>query len=215
MQRKLLGPEQIIVPGEYQVASEGILKIYFRVFDNGHKKDLPPILVVSSYVDPDNLDEAINHREWIEQLDDIRKTREFSDYVITEEERLERECYESNMNNIYRPALEKIKKLRESGATHLLLDGNHRSIAATLTHNRVHALELQRDEDLMEARQMVERGELFGFPHEGKTLSEITSEFCYFIGGDRNTFTVKERVEKLAIDRRLPSYMIDRYLKSS
>lgn len=214
MQRKLLGPERIIVPGEYRVASEGILKIYFRIFDNGHKKDLPPILVVSSYVDLDNLEVAIKYREQIEQLEDIRKTREFPDYVITEWERVGREIYESNMNNIYRPALEKIKKLRESGATHLLLDGNHRSIAAAITHNRVHALELQRDEDLMEARQMVERGELFCFPHEEKTLSEITSEFCYFIR-NRDTFTVKERVEKLVIESRLPSYMIDRYLKGS
>ena len=45
MERRILQPEQIIVPGEYELGNESILKIYFRIFDRGHGADLPPVIV--------------------------------------------------------------------------------------------------------------------------------------------------------------------------
>lgn len=45
MERKTLQPGQIIVPGEYELGNETILKIYFRVFDSGKGEILPPCLV--------------------------------------------------------------------------------------------------------------------------------------------------------------------------
>ena len=47
MERRILQPEQIIVPGEYELGNESILKIYFRVFDRGHGEDLPPAIVIN------------------------------------------------------------------------------------------------------------------------------------------------------------------------
>ncbi|MBI1970448.1 hypothetical protein HYS47_01750 [Candidatus Woesearchaeota archaeon] len=50
MERRILQPEQIIVPGEYELGNESIVKIYFRVFDAGHGVDLPPVIVARADV---------------------------------------------------------------------------------------------------------------------------------------------------------------------
>ena len=47
MERKILQPGQILVPGEYKLGNEGILKIYFRIFDSGHGDDLPLSIVIN------------------------------------------------------------------------------------------------------------------------------------------------------------------------
>src|SRR3989338_1375909 len=48
MERRILQPEQIIVPGEYELGNEQILKIYHGIFEKGHGEDLPPVIVCSS-----------------------------------------------------------------------------------------------------------------------------------------------------------------------
>lgn len=45
MERRILQSGQIIVPGEYELGNESILKIYFRVFGRVHGADLPPVIV--------------------------------------------------------------------------------------------------------------------------------------------------------------------------
>jgi len=65
MKELILKPEQIIVPGEYELGNESILKIYFRIFERGHGKDLPPVLVVH-YLKGDRLElYNISENEWI------------------------------------------------------------------------------------------------------------------------------------------------------
>lgn len=48
MQQLNLQPEQVLVPGEYGLHNEDLLKVYFRVSERGHGQDLPPVLVCSS-----------------------------------------------------------------------------------------------------------------------------------------------------------------------
>ncbi|MBI4152221.1 hypothetical protein HY495_00790 [Candidatus Woesearchaeota archaeon] len=50
MDRKIVQPKQIIVPGEYELGNQSILKIYFRVFDRGHGGDLPPVIVAHNSI---------------------------------------------------------------------------------------------------------------------------------------------------------------------
>lgn len=45
MKKRILQPEQLIVPYEYEVGNEDILEIYYRIFKKGHGNDLPPVLV--------------------------------------------------------------------------------------------------------------------------------------------------------------------------
>jgi len=50
MRNIVLQPEQLLVPGEYELADDTVLKVYFRVFDKGHGADLPPAIVARSDV---------------------------------------------------------------------------------------------------------------------------------------------------------------------
>ena len=74
MENRILQPEQIIVPGEYEVGDEQILNIYFRVFDRGNSKDLPPVIVAhrtaaDMLLDPAKLQkDDINYRNYRTRL---------------------------------------------------------------------------------------------------------------------------------------------------
>jgi hypothetical protein len=106
------------------------------------------------------------------------------------------------------------QKLIESKAEYLLLDGNHKSIAATLCHSPIHSLELEKSSDIAKVIKMVENGELFNFPHDETTLVELANGFIYNIfSTGRTIMTVKERVDLLASNGHLPQYMKERYLK--
>ncbi len=175
MERRILQPEQIIVPGEYELGNESILKIYFRVFDRGHGEDLPPTLVThKSKINPSYL----------------------------------RGRYDEG----YHPN-EFYQKLMDSEAEYLLLDGNHKSVAATLRHSPIYSLDLEDRADVGKARKMVRNGELFDFPHEGDSLVEIANSFITYIFQDEVIMTVRERVDKLTSNGDLPKYMKDRYLR--
>jgi len=106
------------------------------------------------------------------------------------------------------------------------LDGNHKSVAATLTRRPLSALEMQVDEDIERGRQMVEAGELFNWTIPGQTLNEsmgrLRDHLSEYLGFalwphlrkgaiDRFSLTVKERVDLLAANGELPRYMIERY----
>lgn len=202
MKRKILQPEQIIVPGEYKLGNESILKIYFRVFDIGHGEDLPPTIVAHKNAADVLLDTAelntsgINYRNY--------------------------KTFYENYNRILKSAF-------YSGAKYFLLDGNHKSVAAALTHMPISALELREDEDIKKGKQMVERGELFDWTIPGETLEEsmgklkdCLARYLSNVDGinlngtviDTYPLTVRERVNELTSNGDLPQYMKERYHKS-
>ena len=110
MERRILQPEQIIVPGEYELGNESILKIYFRVFDRGHGEDLPPVLVThNGRINPSYLNEEFGRGQGQDEF---------------------------------------YQKLMDSEAEYLLLDGNHKSVAATLSHKPIYSLDLEKRADI-------------------------------------------------------------------
>ena len=200
MDRRVLQPEQIIVPGEYKLGNESILQIYFRVFDRGHGGDLPPVIVA--------------HRDSADMFHDV--TELDSGDVNYRNHKTFYENYNRILHNAF-----------NSGAEYFLLDGNHKSVAATLTHEPLSALELQVDEDIQRGKQMIESGELFNWTIPGETLDESMAklrnhlegylrenvEGIHLIGTVIDTFplTVKERVDLLTANGDLPQYMKERY----
>jgi len=200
MKRIELQPNQIIVPGEYKLGNESILKLYFRIFDRGHGKDVPPAIVihrktVDMFLNPAELDrEDINYRA------DITRYK--------------------NYNRI-------IENAFRSGANYFLLDGNHKSVAATLTHNPISALELKLDKDTQRGKRMVESGDLFNWTVPGETLRQTMGKLRdhlleymirsigprIFFGEvvDSYPLTIRERTEQLISNGDLPEYMVDRY----
>jgi len=112
------------------------------------------------------------------------------------------------------------QRLMNHKASYILFDGNHKSVASVLCQHSIYSLELERDEDLMEVRKMVESGKLFGFPYEEDSLEEIANRFIGFVYArslyePNEIVTVKERVNELVANQDIPQYMIDRYLQRS
>lgn len=207
MERRILQPEQIIVPGEYEVGSESILKIYFRIFDRGHGKDLPPVVVVNSSLitkqtRQERLQEQIMHMKKSEEANEKIHAPYGASYLMAKPAIQETE-------ERYR----KIEGKLES-APYYLIDGNHRTAAATLTNNSISALELQGDGDFEEIKKMIERGKLFDFKRPEKSLQTLVLEFeNYVLTYIEDCRTIRERIDELISNGALPQYMKERYHK--
>jgi len=182
MKRLKLKPEQIIVPGEYKLGNESILKIYFRIFDSGCGDCLPPIVVMNKNV----------------RIPFYKLESSFENYI--------------RYNNYLREFLNE-----NSNVEYFLLDGNHKSVAATLSHTPISVLELQEDLDIENCKRLVRRGELFNWTIPGNSLDGIAEElgdYLYHSGHCEKEFqTVSDRVQKLTSNGDLPKYMKERYLR--
>lgn len=212
MKKLSLKPSKIIVPGEYYLGNDSILKIYHRIFSVNHQRHLPPV-VVTRFGDLSQI------QDWLEET---YKHWEQTPYLI---ERLNSGTIDARRSD-YKTLFDRLSK-----HPYLLLDGNHRSTAAELNHRNISALEIECDEDIGKIREMVEKGDLFNFNLTESSLYEIRRSFvahCLDINlGDTGkdfTFagcptsqlkyikTVEERVKELVANRDLPAYMIDKYL---
>jgi len=196
MERKLLQPEQLIVPGEYKLGNELVLKIYFRLFNSGHGEDLPPVIVV--------------HNETVSDFyakDSSELRKKDPNYLYF------KRCYEA-----FNQAL--ANKIG-AGAEYFLLDGNHKSVAATLSHSPIFSLELESDVDFHQGKRLVESGDLFNWTIPGDSLEEAVNRLrdrlfeCGCL--DASNFypktlkTVKQRVDELTSNADLPSHMVEIY----
>ena len=105
---------------------------------------------------------------------------------------------------------------RHKNAEYFLLDGHHRSIAATLCHRPTSALELKCDEDIGKVKELVDEGELFDWPQEEKSLDGLFNWLGTYLshhgyGTAKEFKTVLDRVNELTSNGDLPQYMKDRY----
>lgn len=105
----------------------------------------------------------------------------------------------------FHPAKLKLSTLYATGAPYLLLDGNHRTLAAALTGQPIHALELETNHDVDIIRKKVETGALFGFPHQEETLQEIVQSFYEAAIPDEPT-TVFRRSQEIQERPDFPEY---------
>ena len=201
MKKLILNPEQVIVPGEYELGSEAILKIYFRVFSRGLGGYLPPVIVA--------------HRDFVDM------SLNLGELDISHINYGNRKTFYNNFNRI-------LQRAYDAGAEYFLLDGNHKSVSATLAGEPLSALEVQVDEDIHKVKRMVETGELFDWPISGETIDDIHAQLKdhlkYYLSHvqgihlpgktiDSIPLTVKERVDLLVSNGDLPHYMIERYSK--
>ena len=233
MRQLELKPEQIIVPGEYELGSESILKIYFRIFDKGHGIDLPPVIVVGQSTEGQKNKEYLNRlrgsychiKNYLGyQLEELPQNFTEEDVNTLLNNGLKREIDAMNKYKIqdlvdYRfPELKRryaqlIEKT--SQASYYLIDGNHRAVAAALTHNPIYAIELQNDKDLNKVRKMVKCGELFEFNRDETSLQELVLEFDdYLLNNIEDCMTIQQRVDKLTSNGDLPEYIKIKYLEN-
>jgi len=212
MKKLMLKPEEVLCPGEYEQFTPETVRMYFHMDKKGHSADWPHIIVVKSEPQAEMV-------AWFET-----KIREF----MREGENKPWESAERNTSsNIFRKVYMHFLNAAEK-SPYFLIDGNHRTIAATLAHSPIHSLEIERNEDIGEIEKMVARGDLFGFPHNIKTVDELRNDFIanctdmyeFKRDGNKNWGVVKNpavqyvesfrnRVNDLVLNEKFPEHMAD------
>ncbi len=95
-------------------------------------------------------------------------------------------------------------------AEYFLLDGTHKTTAATLAHKPIPAIIFKTDKDIREAKKLVENGEIFSLTTGQTIKSELESLKRHFF--KTMLFqTVKGKTIKMCKNKAIPKYMIDFY----
>lgn len=95
-------------------------------------------------------------------------------------------------------------------AEYFLLDGTHKTTAAALTHNLIPVMVFGNDKDIIEAKMLARKGELFSLMVDDtikKSLNELKKHFFKTMLFQ----TVTEKTERMARNKILPEYMVNVY----
>jgi len=164
---KGLSPNQIITLHDFPLHSEQVLKLYFRIFEQGCGKIVPPCPVL--------------RRELVE-VSFCEKTKD---------------AYEEFIN--LSPQVE-----------YFLLDGGHKTTAATLAGAKVNVMVFREDKDIEEAKKLVTRGEVISLT-VGDTIQGCIEELKGYFDKKPVFQTVEEKTLQMIEERVIPEYMIEFY----
>lgn len=186
MERRILQPEQIITPYEYEVSNEAILNIYFRVFDRGHGGDIPPVLVARP---------SLSDRDFLLRYFRVPTREDFERYFRTIGEMGEVfYLMDGNHKGVAATLCHTPIK-----AIELQNDGDLEELGGMVKSGEYFNLP----------------GFPFKYREMGKVAGKLRSAVTYLEDqqSDKEILTLKQRVDRLTSSRDLPQYMKDRYLK--
>ena len=96
---------------------------------------------------------------------------------------------------------------RQPQAEYFLIDGGHRSAAATLAHKRVPVFIVEKNADLKIAKEMVKAGKFFGWCQVEKTIAEVSAGLEKHHFGAKEFLTVEDKVKRMVKNHDVPEYM--------
>lgn len=173
MEIKELSPSQIVTLNDFPVHNEQCLKIYFRIFERGHGRIVPPCPVI--------------HKSTGIPL------------IKGSGRRIEK--YNQTLTNFLK---------RNTQAEYFLLDGSHRTTAATLCYKKIPVLVFESNKDIITAKKLVETGELFSLT-TGNTIEDVITILQQHFLKTLIFETVTEKTERMVQEKVLQKYMIDYY----
>lgn len=91
---------------------------------------------------------------------------------------------------------------------YFLIDGSHKTTAATLAHKRVPALIIERDQDFKEAKKLIETGELFGWYSVENSIKEAIEVLAKHHFGTKEFLTIEDKTKRMVENKDVPEYMI-------
>ena len=101
-------------------------------------------------------------------------------------------------------------QLRNPKAKYFLLDGSHKTTAATLSHKRIPVMIFESDRDIQNAKRLVEEGEILSLT-TGTTIRHTINILKRHFNKTRIFQTVEEKTNKMIRKKQLPTYMIKVY----
>jgi ParB-like chromosome segregation protein Spo0J len=95
-------------------------------------------------------------------------------------------------------------------AEYFLLDGSHKTTAATLSGNKIKVMVFDDEETIQEARRLTEKGVFFNFYLDDTIEGNIETLIRHF---QQNSLfqTVQQKTERMVNEKVIPSYMVDYY----
>ena len=100
-------------------------------------------------------------------------------------------------------------------AEYFMLDGSHRTTAATLTKSPIKSIIIETDQDLIKAKSMIDKGDVLSNDIVEKNIKEN----CLILNNhfkEKPFFqTVKEKTEKMIKEKVIAKYLIDSYSESN
>lgn len=96
---------------------------------------------------------------------------------------------------------------------YFLLDGSHKTTAATLSNEPIPVVILKSDKDFIEAKKLTETGEFFGWYSIESSIQEALLVLAKHHFGTREFLTVEEKTLLLVTKKDLPSYIIQYFKK--
>jgi hypothetical protein len=108
-------------------------------------------------------------------------------------------------NNRFKDYLKKNKQIN-----YLMVDGSHKTTAMTLTHKKIHAIILEKDEDMDEVKALIKAGEIFGIYKLG-TIKEELKEKAEHFKTAKLFESVENKTKRMVKERVIPDYMIKYY----
>ena len=93
-------------------------------------------------------------------------------------------------------------------AEYFLLDGSHKTTAATLSKKMIPVVIIEQDKDFKEAKKLIKRGEFFGWYSAENSIKDAIYELANHHIGSEKFLTVEDKSKLLVKNKDVPAYMI-------
>ncbi len=97
-------------------------------------------------------------------------------------------------------------------AEYFLLDGSHKTTAATLTHHKIKSMIFNNDKDIKKAKEMVKKGELLSLT-VGNSIKDNVKDLKKHFSKNTCFETTEQKTMRMIIKKVIPAYIIRRYKK--
>src|SRR3989339_590097 len=92
-------------------------------------------------------------------------------------------------------------------AEYFLIDGSHKTTAATLAHKLIPVVIIEKDKDFKKAKELIKVGELFGWYLVENSMKESFNVLAKHYFSTKEFLTVEEKTEKMIKNKVVPEYM--------
>jgi len=100
---------------------------------------------------------------------------------------------------------------RNPSAEYFLMDGGHKTAAATLAGKQIPAMVIERDSDFTKAKKLIETGEFFGWYSVEKSIKAALAALAKHHFDTKQFLTVEDKVRKMVKNKDVPKYIISFY----
>tara|TARA_Y100000034_G_scaffold131884_1_gene193594 strand:+ start:786 stop:1322 length:537 start_codon:yes stop_codon:yes gene_type:complete len=106
-----------------------------------------------------------------------------------------------------------LKKYLEKNpkAEYFLLDGGHKSSAATLAHKKIPVFVISNNQDLKKAKKLKTSGKLLGWHTIEKSIKDVMKDLTKHHFGTKEFLTVEDKVRRMVKNKDISKHLIHFY----